>query len=53
MESAKKVALMILIAHSPIANVLEANVGMTKDFFKTFYFASTLVLLALSLQGMR
>ena len=37
MESARKVVLMILIAHSPIANVLEADVGMTKDLIKTFY----------------
>ena len=29
MESARKVVLMILIAHSPIANVLEAGVVMT------------------------
>ena len=47
MESARKVVLMILIAHSPIANVLEANVGMTKDFIKNFCFAYTLGLLAL------
>ena len=49
MESAKKVVLMILIAHSPIANVLEADVGMTKDFIKTFCSAFTLGLLTLGL----
>ena len=49
MESARKVVLMILIAHSPIANVLEADVGMTKDFIKTFSFAYTLGLLTMAL----
>ena len=49
MESARKVVLMILIAHSPIENVLEADVGMNKDFIKTFCFAYTLDLLTLDL----
>ena len=49
MESARKVVLMILIAHSPIANVLEVDVGMTKDFINTFCFAYTLGLLTLAM----
>ena len=49
MESARKVVLMILIAHRPIANVLEADVGMTKEFIKIFCFAYTFDLLSLDL----